>query len=564
MQDQKRLYWLMSIMMVVSLLVGGIAIQVLYRAALNEQRDWLIQSARSQARLIEAVARFDAVESANYPEGAAAATLSQIVDAHKSFHGIGQTGEFTLAKREGDQIVYLARRNAEEGLPSIPWNSKLAEPMRRALSGRSGAVVEVDYRGAEVLAAYEPIAELDLGIVAKIDMAEVRQPFIRAALLSLLAGLIVVFVASLLFLRVSNPLIESIHAQHARLRGILETAAEGIITYDQQGRIQTVNRAAERMFGRDEEALQGTQVQALVAEPSSRGWGCFLGGAASDCRSTLVRACELTGIRNDGSHFPMELATSEVDVGGQRIITGIVRDISDRKQAERQARLAEMGQMVSSVAHESRNSLQRIQAGVEMLRLDHQDEATLSELTRIEKAGRDLQRLYEELREYAAPITLERQACDLREIWRLAWANLTHLREDRSVELREDVNGANLNCAIDEYRIEQVFRNLMENSLAACDDPVVIEIACRETESEGRNTYCLTFRDNGPGLRPEQATLVFQAFYTTKSKGTGLGLAIVQRMVEAHGGQICVANLGNPGAEFVINLPRQNPAEAAS
>ena len=104
----------------------------------------------------------------------------------------------------------------------------------------------------------------------------------------------------------------------------------------------------------------------------------------------------------------------------------------------------------------------------------------------------------------------------------------------------------------------------MENSLAACEDPVVIEIACRETELEGSRVLCLTFRDNGPGLRHEQATQVFQAFYTTKSKGTGLGLAIVQRMVEAHGGQIGVANLGKPGAEFVINLPRGNPPEAAS
>ena len=90
MTEHKRLYLLISIMTGVSLLVGGIAIYVLYQAAMDEERDRLMESAQSQARLIEAIARFDAVESADFPEGSSAATISQIVDAHKNFKGLAR------------------------------------------------------------------------------------------------------------------------------------------------------------------------------------------------------------------------------------------------------------------------------------------------------------------------------------------------------------------------------------------------------------------------------------------------------------------------------------------
>jgi hypothetical protein len=135
---------------------------------------------------MEAVARFDAEYSTeDVPGGAFAATLGQIRDAHARSQGFGETGEFTLAKKEGDQIVFLLshRHYDLESPEPIAFASNLAEPMRRALSGESGTVVALDYRGERVLAAYEPVAILDLGIVAKIDLAEIRAPYVNAALL---------------------------------------------------------------------------------------------------------------------------------------------------------------------------------------------------------------------------------------------------------------------------------------------------------------------------------------------------------------------------------------------
>lgn len=564
MSEHKRLYLLISIMTGVALLVGGITIFLLYRAAIQEERERLMETAQSQARLIEAIARFDRVQSSDYRGGSAAATISQIVDAHQYFKGVGETGEFTLARREGDQIIFLLnhRHHDLEDLQPVPWDSELAQPMRLALSGFSGTVIAVDYRGATVLAAHEPVAELNLGIVAKIDLAEVRSPFINAGLVAFAAGALVIMGASLLFLRISNPMISQIQEQNARLRAILSNAAEGIVTFNQQGIIESLNPAAEQMFGRSEHDARGQEINSLVtATHRERIDELVAQQKQADLQATGSHH-ELIGIHHDGSEFPIELAISEVRAGELRFFIGIVRDITDRQLAEQNARLAVMGQMVSTVAHESRNSLQRVQTGVDMLRLDLGDNPeALEELDRIERAGGNLTRLSDELREYAAPIVLDLGKDDLRETWQHAWDSLSHLRENRRVELREQVNGIDLHCAIDAFRMEQVFRNLMENSLAACDDPVRIDISCHESLHNGARSLCVSFRDNGPGLTDAQIKRVFEAFFTTKSRGTGLGMAIAQRILQAHHGAVTVGNQDQGGAEFVINLPRNGEEE---
>ena len=157
MSDRKRVLLLsILIMTCIALVVGAITLIGLYRTAFEQQRERLVETVQSRARLIEAVARFDVTYSAeDVPGGAEAATLSQVVRAHEQFRGFGQTGEFTLARREGDMIVFLLRhRHYDLDNPRpVPFDSDLAEPMRRALSGGSGTVIGLDDRGEMVLAA---------------------------------------------------------------------------------------------------------------------------------------------------------------------------------------------------------------------------------------------------------------------------------------------------------------------------------------------------------------------------------------------------------------------------
>lgn len=253
--------------------------------------------------------------------------------------------------------------------------------------------------------------------------------------------------------------------------------------------------------------------------------------------------------------------TLKDEYGETTAVLAVGTDVTELLQAQeaalQSARLATIGQMVTAMAHESRNALQRIQAGLDMLSLDlDQNPEAMGDIARIGRAAKELHGLHEEIRNYAAPIQLATSAAQLPDIWQRAWQDLAQERDGRDATLNQNTGETPLLLLVDTMRLEQVFRNLFNNSLAACSDPVVIDIACGQCESNGETAVEIRVCDNGPGLTSEQNEKIFEPFFTTKSSGTGLGMPIVQRIIEAHGGTICVGD-SNLGAEFVITLPRK-------
>lgn len=225
MKERTRILLLVLIMSFVAL--GGVAIAVasLYRTAFDGQQRRLREIVSSNALLIESVAAYDLrqqrmLHPADDAEALAwEATLAQIRTADERFAGFGETGEFTLARHVGDQIVFVLRLRRGDLQSSAPvlFSSELAEPMRRALSGQSGTVVGLDYRGKRVMAAYQPIRVNGLGLVAKVDLAEVRRPFVWAGLQALGLVSLLITAGTVLFLRVGNPIIAKLEKQAADL-----------------------------------------------------------------------------------------------------------------------------------------------------------------------------------------------------------------------------------------------------------------------------------------------------------------------------------------------------------
>ena len=165
----------------------------------------------------------------------------------------------------------------------------------------------------------------------------------------------------------------------------------------------------------------------------------------------------------------------------------------------------------------------------------------------------------EEVRGYAAPIKLSRKLCDLGDIWRETWSHLEVTRKDQPVSLHESVEASDLGCRVDAHAIAQVFRNILENAIAACREPGEIVIHCAETVLNGAPALRVAVRDNGSGLDDEQKARIFDPFFTTKTQGTGLGMAIALRIVESHGGRIEVGDSADSGAEILVTLPRAAP-----
>ncbi|MBS0266064.1 MAG: response regulator [Planctomycetes bacterium] len=225
-------------------------------------------------------------------------------------------------------------------------------------------------------------------------------------------------------------------------------------------------------------------------------------------------------------------------------------------------RLAAIGQMMTGLAHESRNALQRSQACLEMLKLEVEAQPVVLDLiARIQKAQDHLHQLYEEVRDYAAPIRLKRELHDLQAILHDTWDHISALRKSRDVHLEFHASEAHSYCSVDRFAIEQVFRNILENSLSACTDPVRIRATFQTTSLDGEPACKISLADNGPGLSPTARDKIFEPFFTTKTKGTGLGMAIVRRIVETHLGRITVGSAG-PGAEILIILPaRELPGQ---
>jgi PAS domain S-box-containing protein len=355
-----------------------------------------------------------------------------------------------------------------------------------------------------------------------------------------------------------------------------------------EGCIASWNEGARRLLGYSDEEAVGQPGAITFTEEDRRA-----GRPQRELREAAAAGSavdENWAVRKDGSRFWASGFTNALrDGAGQlRGFVKIFRDLTERRREEelrragaelewrveertaelprtqeralRAERLAAIGQTVAGLAHESRNALQAIHACSERLawRLQGQAEA-LALVDEIQKAEEALRRLFDDVRDYAAPISLDRRPCDLAEVWRQAWAQAAALRPGRAAALEEQAGGLNLVCNGDPFRLAQVFRNAFDNSLAAAAGPVRVTVSCAVAELAGAPALRVAVRDNGPGLGPEQRQNLFEAFYTTKTKGTGLGMAIAKRIVDAHGGEIGIGEGAGPGAEIVITLPRSGP-----
>ena len=352
--------------------------------------------------------------------------------------------------------------------------------------------------------------------------------------------------------------------EQVRLKSIVETAVDGIITISERGIIDSFNAAAEQLFGYRPDEVIGKNVSILMPAPYKDEHDDYLAKyVATGDKSIIGVGREVVGRRKNGSTFPMRLAVGEFRLGERRMFTGIVHDLTEQKQAEERAlqseRLAAMGQMVGVLTHESRNALQITQANLEMLELELPEQTeSLEYIAKIQASQNRLTKLFDELRTYAGPMILDCESCKLDQIVERALRQLRDGGIDKRVEVQHEVNSADLRCSVDQFRMERVFCNLLDNSLAVCPDPVAIHALWRDTQLDDHPAIQLTLCDNGPGLSDEQKQKIFEPFFTTKPKGTGLGMAITKRIVESHGGRIAVGNHRNAGAEFTITLPREH------
>jgi signal transduction histidine kinase len=232
--------------------------------------------------------------------------------------------------------------------------------------------------------------------------------------------------------------------------------------------------------------------------------------------------------------------------------------ITERKLVEQQLvdseRLAAIGQAMRGLSHEGCNTLQRAQGCIDLLRshVEH-DRDALQLIERIENSQRHLLDLYEEVKSYAAPITLNVGRYRLDEIVEEVWSIFQSRPIPAKLSHRE--HGTDLTCIVDVAAISEVLKLIFDNALTTGARAPEIQVSYADTEIDCKPAITIIVDDNGPGLGPGDNERAFDPFYTTKQRGTGLGLAICKRIVLAHGGRILFDTRRHEGASVRITLP---------
>lgn len=323
------------------------------------------------------------------------------------------------------------------------------------------------------------------------------------------------------------------------LNSTLESMSDGVIAIDNEGRITTYNRAAADVLGFDRDDVIGEAFDGLFDRPFSAEAGQAAGELKSH-ESKTVRIAERDS--------PLSDRSGNV-IGTVKVFQDLREIEALRERVQQKDRLAAIGEMAATVAHEIRNPLGGIRGFASLLRRDLDDDDPNARLVEKVLAGaQSLDRVVGELLEYTRPVEIRIREVNAADLIETAIGFLQYDAE--AIEITREIEPG-LMLLVDADKFRQVLLNILLNAVQAFDGPGSINIGA---SGFGGSPH-ITIRDNGSGMDTSELKNAFTPFFTTKEKGTGLGLAAAAKIVEAHGGSIDAVSEPGDGAAFTIRLP---------
>lgn len=362
---------------------------------------------------------------------------------------------------------------------------------------------------------------------------------------------------------------QELELAESRLRAILDHMLDGLVTLDEQGRIESFSPAAERIFGWRAQDVVGCNAGVLMPEPHASAHQDYVKRAiVTGERRVVGIGRELEAVRRDGIRFPIELQVTEVHHRGRRLFVGIVRDITERRKVERMK-----NEFVSVVSHELRTPLTSIRgalglvaggaAGPVPASLEKLLRVALDNslrLTRLIDDLLDVQRIEAGALRIAlapAPVAgLLEEAVALNQ----AFAHRLHL------EIALAAAPPHAEVAVDAGRFQQVMSNLLSNACKFSPPGARVDVHAEVANGRVR----IEVRDRGPGISEAFRDRIFQKFSQADASssrsgaGTGLGLAITKGLVEGMHGEVGYLPRPEGGTTFFVELPLAQPRPDAS
>ncbi len=349
----------------------------------------------------------------------------------------------------------------------------------------------------------------------------------------------------------------ALKSSEAHWRSVIESAVDGIIVIDQRGIVQALNPAAERLFGYAAAEVVGRNVRMLMPSPYHEEHDAYLQRYLETGQQRIIGiGREVTGLRKDGSTFPVHLAVGEMLIEGERKFTGILHDLTARVAMEERLReqsaLTKLGEMAAVVAHEVKNPLTGIRGAIQVIG------------TRLPPGGKDaaiareivarldaLNELMKDMLLFARPPQPKIAHVNVVALVE----TVTHLvcQDPSTAGLHVELSGTIPPVPADPELLKIVLQNLLINASHAMDGQGTIRIS---THVDG-DGWRILVADEGPGIPPEVRDRLFTPFFTTKARGTGLGLSTAKRLVEALGGSIDLECPPSGGTVVSLRFPAQ-------
>jgi PAS domain S-box-containing protein len=324
-------------------------------------------------------------------------------------------------------------------------------------------------------------------------------------------------------------------------RTLVENAAEGMLTIDAESTIVYANPAIEDILGYTPEELIGSSKMKIIPERLRPVHASALASyVRTGERNIDWDGMELPALHKEGHEVPTLISLREHEHDGSQYFTGIVRDITERRERETQLRKQKerLDEFADILAHDIRNPLSVAQGYTELAREEHDDVPELDDiaesLSRIHKLVDDVLALSKE-----GQLIGEIESVDVEACVRESWRNVETM--DATMHVDSDLGTVDA----DESRFQELLANLFRNAIEHAGESVTVRIGRSDADT-------LYVADDGPGIDDSVRERIFEHGYSAGDEGTGYGLSIARQVADAHGWDISVANGDDGGARFEI------------
>ncbi len=338
---------------------------------------------------------------------------------------------------------------------------------------------------------------------------------------------------------------------------VIDSAADAIITINEDHIIVGYNQGAENIFGYSRDEVMGQDLSIIIPPPHKEQHREYVRRyIATRDAHVIGKHVQLSALRKNGQEFPMSISFSVADIGGNLYFTGIIRDITEyvdlQEKLRHNERLAAVGNTVSQIVHEIKNPLMIIGGfAQQLLKAKTLDAKGLQKLNIIVEEVNRLEALMAEMRDYSRPPAIKREIGRIEKLLQELADLYREYLQERHIELILTPLEPQPAYSLDFQQLRQVLVNLIKNAAEAMPGggTITLSAARRPPHLE------IKVADTGEGMTPDVVENIFTPYFTTKAKGSGLGLAISRNIVQAHHGDMEVESRPGKGTVFTILLP---------